>query len=111
MKTVKHQLEAKKYSITEETTTNSEVQVILIDNEADLLKVQTDPTGLLIQNVNIPQITLIEASNVQNNEMIPSLTDVPNNVQNSELNDGLNLTNPEANSVWMIKMNKSLKKT
>ena len=28
MKTVKHQLEAKKYTITEETTTNSEVQVI-----------------------------------------------------------------------------------
>ena len=43
-KTVKHQLEAKKYTITEETMTNSEVQVILIDNEADLLKVQTDPT-------------------------------------------------------------------
>ena len=96
MKTVKHQLEAKKYTITEETMTNSEVQVVVIDNEADLLKVQTDPSGLLIQNINIPQITLIEASNVQNNEHIPSLTDVLNNVQNRELNDGLNLTNPEA---------------
>ena len=40
MKTVKHQLEAKKYTITEETMTNLGVQVILIDNEADLLKVQ-----------------------------------------------------------------------
>ena len=96
METVKHQLEAKKYTITEEKTTNSEEQMILIDNEADLLKVQTDPTGLLIQNVNIPQITFIEASNVQNNELIPSSTDVSNDVQNSELNDGLNLTNPEA---------------
>ena len=35
MKTVKHQLEAKKYSITEESTEKTEVQVILI--EADLL--------------------------------------------------------------------------
>ena len=35
MKTVKHQLEAKKYTITEESTEKMEVQVILI--EADLL--------------------------------------------------------------------------
>ena len=55
--------------------TNSEVQVILIDNEADLLKVQTDTTGLLIQNANTPQITLIEALNVQKNVLIPSSTD------------------------------------
>ena len=32
---------------------------------------------------------------MQNNELIPSSTDVPNKVQNSELNDGLNMTNPE----------------
>ena len=95
MKTVKHQLEAKKYTITEETMTNSEVQVILIDNEADLLKVQTDQTGLLIQNINIPQISLIKAFNVQNNKLIPSSTDVPCNVQNSKV-DGVNLTNSEA---------------
>ena len=38
MKTVKHQLEAKKYTITEEAMANSEIQVILVDNEADLLK-------------------------------------------------------------------------
>ena len=95
MKIVKHQLEAKKYTITEETMTNSEVQVILIDNEADLLKAQTDQTGLLIQNINIPQISLIEAFNVQNNKLIPSSTDVPCNVQNSKV-DGVNLTNSEA---------------
>ena len=35
MKTVKHQLEAKKYTITKESTEKTEVQVILI--EADLL--------------------------------------------------------------------------
>ena len=35
MKTVKHQLEAKKYTITEESMEKTEVQVILI--EADLL--------------------------------------------------------------------------
>ena len=33
---------------------------------------------------------------MQNNELIPSSTDVPNNVQNNESNDGLNLTNREA---------------
>ena len=38
---------------------------------------------------------------MQNNELIPSSTDVPNNVQNSELNDGLNLTNPEAENTSM----------
>ena len=55
--------------------TNSEVEVILIDNAADLLKVQTDPIRLLIQNINKPQTTLTEASNIQNNKLIPSLTD------------------------------------
>ena len=102
MKTVKHQLEAKKYTIIEETMTNSELQVILVDNETDLLKVQTDPTGLLIQNINILQITLIEASNVQNNDLIPSSKYVPNNLANSASNDGLNLTNPEAENTSTI---------
>ena len=56
MKTVKHQLEAKKYTVTAETN-NSEIQVLLkTENEADLLKVQTNPNGLLIQKLNVPQI-------------------------------------------------------
>ena len=47
MKTVKHQLEAKKYLITEESMEKTEVQVILI--EADLL------TGIQIKNtLHIP---------------------------------------------------------
>ena len=70
--------------------------MILIDNEADLLNVQAGLTGLLIQNVNIPQITLIEAPNMQNNDLIPSSKDVPRNVANSAFNDGLNLINSEA---------------
>ena len=110
-KTVKHQLEAKKYTITEETITNSELQVILVDSEADLLKVQTDPTRLLIQNVNIPQITLIEAPNVQNNELIPSSKDVPNNLTNSASNDALNLTSPEAvNTSTMSELDEQISK-
>ena len=60
MKTVKCQLEAKKYTITEELTEKTEVQVILI--EADLLN------G--IQIVNTPQILTTEASNEQTNELI-----------------------------------------
>ena len=49
MKTVKHQLEAKKYTITEELTENTEVQVTLI--EADLLnetEALTEQTNKLI---------------------------------------------------------------
>ena len=49
MKTVKHQLEAKKYLITEESTEKTEVQVILI--ETDLLNE--------IQIKNTPQILII----------------------------------------------------
>ena len=49
------------------------------------LKVQTDPTGLLIQNLNIS-----------------SPKDVPSNVANNALNDGLNLTNPEAENTSMM---------
>ena len=51
LKTVKHQLEAKKYTITEESMEKTEVQVILI--EADLLNE--------IQIKNIPQILTTEA--------------------------------------------------
>ena len=40
MITVKHQLEAKKFTISEELTENTEVQVILI--EADLLNERTE---------------------------------------------------------------------
>ena len=58
MKTVKHQLEAKKYSITDESK-KTEVQVILI--EADLLSE--------IQTENILHILTIEATTEQTNEL------------------------------------------
>ena len=59
MKTVKHQLAAKKYSITDELK-KIEVQVILI--EADLLNE--------IQTENILHIPTIEATTEQTNELI-----------------------------------------
>ena len=59
MKTVKHQLEAKKYSITDELK-KTEVQVILI--EADLLSE--------IQTENILHIPTIEVLTEQTNELI-----------------------------------------
>ena len=60
MKTVKHQLEAKKYTITEELMEKTEVQVILI--EADLLSE--------IQTINTPQILTTEVLNEQTNKLI-----------------------------------------
>ena len=60
MKTVKHQLEAKKYTITEELMEKTEVQVILI--EADLLNE--------IQTINTPQILTTEVLNEQTNKLI-----------------------------------------
>ena len=60
MKTVKHQLEAKKYLITEESTDKTEVQLILI--EADLLNE--------IQIENTPQILTTEAPTEQTNKLI-----------------------------------------
>ena len=59
MKTVKHQLEAKKYSITDESK-KTEVQVILI--EADLLSE--------IQTENTLHIPTIEVLTEQKNELI-----------------------------------------
>ena len=90
MKTVKHQLEAKKYTITEESTEKTEVQVILI--EADLLNE--------IQTVNTPQILTTEAPNVQTNELIVTSEmnpDVGPIIQlNMALENGLNPPNIEA---------------
>ena len=60
MKTVKHQLEAEKYLITEESVEKTEVQVILI--EADLLNE--------IQIENIPQILTTEAPTEHTNKLI-----------------------------------------
>ena len=60
VKRVKHQLEAKKYTITEESTKTTEVQVILI--EADLLNE--------VQTVNTPQILTTEALNEQTNKVL-----------------------------------------
>ena len=57
MKTVKHQLEAKKYTITDESR---KTEVILI--EADLLNE--------IQTENILHIATIEATTEQTNELI-----------------------------------------
>ena len=60
VKTLKHQLEAKKYTITEESTEKTEVQVILI--EADLLND--------IHTINTPQILTTEVLNEQTNKLI-----------------------------------------
>ena len=60
MKTVKHQLEAKKYLITEESMEKTEVQVILI--EADLLNE--------IQTKNTLQILKTEALTEHTNKLI-----------------------------------------
>ena len=60
VKTVKHQLEARKYTITEESTEKTEVQVILI--ETDLLNE--------IRIENTPQILTTEAPNEQTNKLI-----------------------------------------
>ena len=60
MKTVKHQLEAKKYLITEESMEKTEVQVILI--EADLLNE--------IQIENTPHILTTEALTEHINKLI-----------------------------------------
>ena len=60
MKTVKHQLEAKKYLITEESVEKTEVKVILI--EANLL------TEIQIENT--PQILTTEAPTEQTNKLI-----------------------------------------
>ena len=60
MKTVKHQLEAKKYTIAEESTEKTDVQGIQI--EADLLSE--------IQTVNTPQILMTEVPNEQTNRLI-----------------------------------------
>ena len=60
MKTVKHQLETKKYTITEESIEKTEVEVILI--EVDLLNE--------IQIENTPQILTIEALTEQTNKLI-----------------------------------------
>ena len=60
MKTVKHQLEAKKYLITEESMEKTEVQVILI--EADLLN------GIQIEDT--PHILTTEAPTEHTNKLI-----------------------------------------
>ena len=60
MKTVKHQLEAKKYLITDESMEKTEVQVILI--EADLFNE--------IQIENTPHIPITEALTEHLNKLI-----------------------------------------
>ena len=89
-KTVKHQLEAKKYTITEESTEKTEVQFILI--EADL------PNE--IQTTNTPQILTTEAPNVQTNELIVTSEmnqDIGPIIQlNTALENGPNPPNIEA---------------
>ena len=100
MKTVKHQLEAKKYTITEESTEKTEVQVILI--EADLLNE--------IQIVNTPQILTTEALNEQTNKLIVTSEmnpDIGPIIQmNTALEDGPNPPNTEA-----MNINKTTKST
>ena len=87
MKTVKDQLEAKKYTITEESNEKTEVQVVLI--EADLLNE--------IQIVNTPQILTTEAPNEQTNKLIVTSEMNPDIGPiiwlNTALEDGLNPPN------------------
>ena len=89
MKTIKHQLEAKKYTIAEESMEKSEVQVVLI--EADLLNE--------IQTVNTPQISTMEAPMTQTNELIVTFENDPDIgpiIQlNTALENGSNLLNLE----------------
>ena len=89
MGTVKHQLEAKKYIITEELTEKSEVQIILI--EADLLNE--------IQIVNTPQILTIETPMTQTNRIIATSENAPDIGPIIQLNtaseNGSNLLNLE----------------
>ena len=89
MKTIKHQLETKKYTIAEESMEKSEVQVILI--EADLLNE--------IQTVNTPQISTMEAPMTQTNELIFTFENDPDIgpiIQlNTALENGSNLLNLE----------------
>ena len=58
---------------------------------------QTDPTGLLIQNVNILQTPVIETSNVQIKELIFTFSDVPKTASN----DGLDVINSEVENTNM----------
>ena len=84
MKTVKHQLEAKKYSITDESK-KTEVQVILI--EADLLNE--------IQTENILHIPTIEVLNEQTNKLIVTSEMTPDIEPTIRLNtvaDQINIT-------------------
>ena len=93
MKTVKQQLEAKKYTITEESTEKTEVQVILI--EADLLNE--------IQTVNTPQILTTEALNEQTNKLIVTSEMNPDIGPiiwlNTALEDGPNTPNIETMNI------------
>ena len=93
MKTVKHQLEAKKYTITEESTEKTEVQVILI--EADLLN------EIWIENTT--QISLTEQTNnklIVASEMNPDIGPI---IQLNTLEDIPDL--PITQSINIIKNN------
>ena len=96
MKTVKHQLEAKKYTITGEVTNKSEVQVILI--EADLLNE--------IQTVSTPQILTMEVPMTETNELIVTSENEPDIgpiIQlNTALENGSNLLNLEVGNTNKI---------
>ena len=84
MKTVKHQLEAKKYSITDESK-KTEIQVILM--EADLLSE--------IQTENILHIPTIEVLTEQTNELIVTSEMIPDIGPTIRLNtvaDQINIT-------------------
>ena len=66
MKTVKHQLEARKFTIPDEEPMDDDVHLILIDQETDLSKLQfqldpTDPTSSEILPNNVrPQLLQIK---------------------------------------------------
>ena len=73
MKTVKHELEARKYTIPDEEPMEEDVHLILIDQETDLsqLQLQLDPTDPTSSEINVrPQTST--------NEEIPLTETHPN---------------------------------
>ena len=73
MKTVKHELEARKYTIPDEEPMEEDVHLILIDQETDLsqLQLQLDPTDPTSSEINVrPQTST--------NEEIPPTETHPN---------------------------------
>ena len=78
MKTVKHELEARKYTIPDEEPMEEDVHLILIDQETDLsqLQLQLDPTDPTSSEINVrPQTCTNEEIPGDSLTMLYVLTD------------------------------------